>query len=96
MIQARALKARFSDRVFCPDEALGKDTSVVYKTTDNKLCKALFLSTWNNADDYFSADFDDMCMRFWGIHFSTLRSVWEGRLGYIGDVWHLIELKEVV
>ena len=89
------LKARFSDRLILPDEAVSADPGAVYETLDGRLCSMRFLSTRVNKGDCYADELDLLCGRFIGAAFSAVRSIWIGRLGTVGDVWHFVRLDEL-
>lgn len=91
------IKARFADRILLPDAALppGVLEGATMVTTDGVNCVAHFLSTWNNKDGQYDEEFDNLCQRLWGCSFRLIRSAWIGRIGNIGQWWHLIELKRI-
>jgi len=84
----------FSEQVLLPKEAFEKFGFGPYKTRDGKVCDAIFISVWNNADGRYNEQLDYICMKYWNVHFDTMRSMWFGRLGGVGDYWYFLQLKE--
>ena len=91
------INARFSDRILAPAEAfpLGCADMLPVRTTDKVDCVAHFLSTWNNGDGRYNDELDGLCHRQWGCSFALVRSMWEGRIDRLSNIWHFIELKIV-
>lgn len=90
------IKARFAERVLAPGNALaGVREGDTVETSDGVSCVAHFLSGWDNADGRYDDELDGLCERQWGISFPVLRSVWIGRINYIGNIWHMLQLKKI-
>ena len=94
-----ALKASFNRFMICPSEALeqsffsSQSSLVELVTSDGVAHPALFLASYNNENGSYDAELDSVCMARYGMTFDSIRSIWIGRLGYIGSYWHYIELK---
>lgn len=59
---------------------------------DGQVCTAKFIMGLDNSDGRFEEEMNDLCMRTWNVPFSTIRSMWIGRIGSVGNMWHLVEL----
>lgn len=90
------LNARFSPRVLIPSPAVPPSGgTLTVKTSDGVTCVARFLSVWDNSDGRYDGELDALCRRQWGCGFDLVRTMWDGRLGRTGDVWHYVELKKI-
>jgi hypothetical protein len=84
----------FSEFVLLPKEAFDEFGFGPFRTKDGKVCDAIFISVWNNADCRYDEQLDHICQIKWNIRFDSVRSMWIGRLGEVGCYWYLIQLKE--
>ena len=69
--------------------------NVIWETTDNRSVRVTFLATYNNSDNYYNEELDDLCKKCYGEKFSfdVVSEVWRKRLGRLDNYWDLIELK---
>ena len=89
----RTIQCKFNERVIVPQEAVaGLSIGESFYTMDGKVCTAKFISGWNNDSGEYDDILNDICMKYWNVPFSAIRSVWIGRIGSVGNMWHLIEL----
>lgn len=65
-----------------------------YQTTDGKVCSIDFLACWKNTDGQMDDDLDCCCRNVLGYPFSTIRSIWIGRLGHVDEFWYLVKLNK--
>ena len=96
------LNAKYAPEIFCPSNAIenafwqrDEDVDPLLVTTDGKVCVPKFIRTTNNESGRYDEDFDYLCKRHFSASFSSVRSIWYGRLDWLDNYWHLIELKEV-
>lgn len=91
------IDAKFADRILVPGDALPKGcpSGVCLKTSDDVVCLAYFLSTWDNGQRRYYDELDRLCHRQWNCSFDLIETMWQGRLGQVGDIWHYMELKRV-
>lgn len=95
------LEAKYAPTIFCPSNAIEssfwwRDENVdpLFVTTDGKVCRPKFIRTTNNEDGRYDKEFDYLCIHRYNVPFSSVRSLWFGRLDGLDNYWHLIELKE--
>lgn len=100
MVEYR-INTKFTTMVFCPSNAIEdafwqRDENVdpLFRTTDGKLCRPLFIRTTNNSGGRYDEDFDYLCKRHFNASFASVRSLWYARLGELDNYWHLITLIE--
>jgi len=89
--------ALYTEKVLAPDDALPRwcVEGTPLETSDEVVCMAHFLSTWDNSNHRYDDELDGLCHRQWGCSFDLIRNIWRGRLEFVGDVWHYIELKKI-
>ena len=63
-----------------------------FETLDGVKCRMEFQMTCNNKNGMFDDSLDMDCLRYYGCHFQTIKSIWIGRLGRLDDYWHLVKL----
>lgn len=63
-----------------------------FVTLDNVRCHLEFHSTCNNQDGMFDDRLDQECLRLYGCHFDTIKSIWISRLGRLDDYWHTVRM----
>ena len=64
------------------------------ETDDGVKCLIEFQATWNNKEGEYDEELDSICEKYYECPFSSIRSIWFGRLGRVDDYWHLIKLKK--
>ena len=91
----RTIQCKYAKEVLIPQEAIaGMQRDEPLMTMDGKVCTARFISGWNNDKHEFDERLDEFCRNTWNVPFSAIRSVWIGRIGDVGGIWHRIELIE--
>lgn len=89
----QVLQCKYNDFILIPSNGIDRQASR-FKTADGVAVSVKYVSTWNNKDGQYDGDLDFICKKKYGTPFSTIRSIWIGRLGRVDDYWHLIELKK--
>ena len=96
------IHAKSAEFVFCPANAIenGFYTRDSYVTpelvaTDGVAHKATFIGTWNNRGGVYEEEFENICQKYYGLPFVSIRSMWIGRLDKLDDYWHLIKLDKL-
>lgn len=46
-------------------------------------------------DGVFNDSLGKDCLKYYGAHFDTIRSIWFARLGFVDDYWHLVKLIKI-
>lgn len=87
--------SKFTERLLAPRNAFVAGFSGEYETLDGVKCKVNPIGTWNNKDDYFIEEFDDLCQRLYGCNFAAIRSIWIGRLGHVDDIWDMVIMTKI-
>ena len=62
------------------------------ETIDGVQCRTEFQATWNNGNGFFDDELESLCQDRYGCSFSSIKSIWFGRLGRLSDYWHLVKL----
>lgn len=88
------IDCRFAERVIVPSNGINATDKEV-STSDGQKVKLKFIGTWNNEEGRFNDELDDICLRFWGVPFITMRSIWVSRLGRVSDFWHIVEMVRI-
>ena len=86
------INCKFAEYVLAPVNAISSEN---VETLDGVKCKAIFQTTWNNSDERYNDELEDVCQSRFGCSFQSIRSLWISRLGYVGDYWHLIKLIQI-
>ena len=89
----QGIQSKYTEYLLAPANAIGREDIVV--TTDGIRCKLVYQSTWNNEGGRFDDQLEDVCQKYYGCPFSTIRSIWMGRLNYLSDYWHLVKMMKV-
>ena len=84
----------YNELVIAPKEAFDGLGPGQFQTKDGKVCTALFIAGWNNEGNRYDEQLDHICKKYWNVPFDSIRSMWIGRLGNIGNYWYFIQLKE--
>ena len=96
-MEKNRVKVRFAERVLIPQTALplGCMDMTEITTDDDVRCAAHFLCGWDNSGGRYNEELNGLCQRQWDCSFDLVRNIWRGRLEFVGDVWHYIELKKI-
>lgn len=86
------IKSKFVELLLVPANGIERGE---LETLDGIKCRAEFRTTWNNADGFFDDELDEICQREYGCAFSSIKSIWYGRLGYVSNYWHLVKLVKI-
>lgn len=87
------INCKYTEYLLVPDNAIGRTyCDDEFMTDDGVRCRLEFQMTCNNKDGLFDDDLDRDCLRHYGCHFSSIRSIWIGRLGQVDDFWHLVKM----
>lgn len=87
------IQSRFTEHLLVPDNGLDRNTST-YETMDGFACVIKYEATWADYREY-EEEMELICQRFYQCSFSTIKSIWIGRLGFLDKVWHLIKMEKV-
>lgn len=79
------------ERAFFEDPTTQKEYDFI--TSDGKVCKARFMTAWNNEGGRYDEELDFICMKNWKTQYASVKSLWISRLGVIDDCWYLIALR---
>ena len=88
------IQSKFAERVLVPREGISGHGPGKYETQDGKVCDAIFISIWDNADGRYDDQLDFVCRKYWDMPFSRFRSLWIARVGELKGFWYLVQLKE--
>lgn len=89
----QGIQSKYTEYLLAPENAIGSEDIVV--TTDGVKCKLAYQSTWNNEGGRFDDRLEDVCQKYYGCPFSTIRSIWISRIGNLGVFWHLVKMEKV-
>lgn len=87
----KRINCKYAEFLIAPSNAI-QDTEVV--TNDGVECRLKYISTCNNKDGEYDGLLDDACQRYYGCSFSTIRSIWIGRLGIVDDYWNVVKMEK--
>ena len=87
------IQSKFVPKLLMPGNAI-KSFNDTYVTIDGVECTLEFLTGWKNTDGQMDDDLDCCCQHTLGCPFSTIRSIWIGRLGYVDEFWYLVKLNK--
>lgn len=98
-IETYSYNGKFNEYVLCPANAIEEsfyrkpnDVIVRFLTSDGFIVKPDFIATWNNKDNYFEDELEKECQNRYGMSYEEVRRLWNSRLHYVDDYWHLIKL----
>lgn len=86
------ISCKYAPKLLAPANALPLTIGELCITLDGVRCELRYVMGWDNRDDRYVGELDDTCGRIYGCPFSAIRSIWFGRLGYVGDYWYLVEM----
>lgn len=95
------IEAKYAPEVLMPKNAIERrffedptaQNEYDFVTSDGKVCKARFMSAWDNGGGRYDERLDFICMKKWKTPFEALKSLWISRLGVVDDCWYLIALR---
>lgn len=88
----RKINSKYAEYLLAPANAITDDE---VETLDGVRCKLVYQETCNNSDRSYDERLNDICQRYYGCPFSTIRSIWIGRLNYLSDYWHLVKMVKI-
>lgn len=90
------IRCKYAEYVLMPDNALGRAyRDDEFETEDGVRCRLEFQSTCNNQGGIFDYCLDQDCLKCYGCHFHTVKSIWIGRLGRVDDYWHMVKMVKI-
>ena len=89
----RTIQCKYNEKVLVPDNGIAGTGQ--YMTLDGQTVLVRLVGCWNNTGGYYEEELDALCQKEWGISFQALRSIWIGRLGRVGNYWHVIEMTKI-
>lgn len=98
-INEYAIRAKFSEYVLCPSEAIDKgfwqDQTYhkALRTIDGVKAFPIFIGSCDNSRGDYDDVLNDVCMERFGCPFSSVKSIWISRIDNVGPYWHFIRLE---
>lgn len=89
----KKLLLRYSDRALFPAQlTAGDPIGTCYVLYGGEEVCFKYLMTCNNNDRRYDEDLDLLCKELYGMGFSTVRNVWESRIGRLSGYWHYVDM----
>ena len=89
------IQCKYAEFVMAPSNALSGGLGEEYETIDGVKCLAKPYSSWNNSSGDYDSTFNDLCIKYFSCPFSTIKSIWIARLGFVDSFWHLVKMEKV-
>lgn len=87
------ISAKYAEYVLLPKEEVSGIGAGQFRTADDKVCEATFISGWDNRDGRYDKQLDWVCRKYWGVGFSAVKSLWHERRWEIEGYWYLFNLR---
>lgn len=92
----RKIDCKFADVLIVPHNAVNPSAiDCLYETRDGVVCRLAFESGVNNEGGQFDDFMERKCKELYGCGFSSIKSLWLGRLGRLDDYWHLVKMIKI-
>lgn len=88
------INCKYAEYLIAPANAVDSKDDFA-ETVDGVKCHLVYISTMDNSSGWADEILEDWSQRLYGCPFSTIRSLWIGRLNGLSNYWHVIRLDKV-